>query len=320
MGLTVYYDIHSRTRSDSKARQLVESMRQRAMDLPFDSVSEITDLSGDNCQYDRDGNPDDPIRWLLIQCGLSARCPWNENISYLVSPVRVIAFNVRTGDGCEDANFGLCQYPNQLSVEYRAEDDKRFYREGRYSYSRFRRWADRNGRLAWDLKEQRTIKTGLPGWRWQSFCKTQYASDPSCGGVANFLRCHVSLVTLLERIGRLPTVDVDIEDEGHFGPSTFSDDWREARAANREPTYVPHPATHSISTLVNELGDYNGMVAAFAGVMKDACVSDFQSPILDFSNFERLEFNGHNSEALAPFLDAMAQLAKSQQKVVEVKQ
>jgi hypothetical protein len=316
MGLTIHYDIHSQTRSETKARQLVESMWQLAMDLPFDSVSDITDLSGNACQYDRDGSPDDPIRWLLIQCSASAPYPWNENMSYLVSPVRVIAFNVRTGDGCEDANFGLCQYPNEIPAEYRAEDDQRFHRDGSYSYSKFRRWADRNfaGRFVCDLKEQRAIKTRLPGWRWQSFCKTQYASDPACGGVANFLRCHVSLVTLLERIGKLPTVNVDIEDEGHFGPSTYSDDWREARAANRQPTYVPHAATHSVSALLKELGEYNGMMAAFSGAMRDACGNGFDSPIFRYTNFEQLEFGGSKSEELSPFLAAMAQLAKSSHK------
>ena len=40
--------------------------------------------------------------------------------------------------------------------------------------------------------------TKLKGWRWHSFCKTQYASDPRCGGVENFLRCHLCVVKLLD--------------------------------------------------------------------------------------------------------------------------
>ncbi len=202
-----------------------------------------------------------------------------------------------------------------MVVEYEPEHDQRFYRDGRYSYSSFRRWADRKfpGRFVTesDLKEPRTIRTRLSGWRWQSFCKTQYASDSTYGGLANFLRCHVSLVTLLDRIGVLPTVAVDIEDEGHYGPSTYSDDWREARAANRQPTYIWHPATHSVPTLLRELGDYNAMIAAFAGAMNDSCGDSFQSPILQFENFESLEFQGGNSEALGPFLEAMSALARN---------
>lgn len=315
MGLTIHYSLNSTTKSESKARQLVEKIRQLALDLPFDDVSEIVDLAGDDCQYDRDGSADDPLRWLLIQCRDSVRCPWHENISFDVQPTRVIAFNVRPGDGCEDANFGLCKYPTKTTVEYNPQHDRRFYRDGHYSYWKFRKWADRKfpGQFVSesDVTEQRTIRTRLSGWRWQSFCKTQYASDPACGGVANFLRCHVALITLLERIGELQTVTAETEDEGKFGPSTYSDDWREARAENRQPTYVWHPATHHVPTLLRELGDYNAMIAAFAGTMKDACGGGFASPILSFQNFETLEFQGHQSEAIGPFLEAMATLAKS---------
>ena len=47
------------------------------------------------------------------------------------------------------ANFGLVQYPDTIE------------------------------------SEQGVLATGLTGWSWQSFCKSQYASDPSAGGVAN---------------------------------------------------------------------------------------------------------------------------------------
>ena len=54
-----------------------------------------------------------------------------------------------------------------------------------------------------DFTEARKISPRLGGWHWSSFCKTQYASDPRCGGVANFLRCHISIITLLDRIAKL---------------------------------------------------------------------------------------------------------------------
>jgi len=149
MGLTIHYDLHSRTRAETKARQLVEKMRQLAMDLPFDSVSEITEVSGDDCHYDKCSAG--ALRWLLIQCGASVQCPWNKNITLSVSPSRVIAFNVRTGDGCEDANFGFCRYPTEIQCEYSPEDDQRFYRPrrdsdtiGEFSYWKFRKWADKH--------------------------------------------------------------------------------------------------------------------------------------------------------------------------------
>ena len=65
-----------------------------------------------------------------------------------VLPLNVIAFETMPGDGCEPANFGLCQFPSEIS---RPEFGK--------------------------------VKTKLRGWSWHSFCKTHYASDPRCGGL-----------------------------------------------------------------------------------------------------------------------------------------
>jgi hypothetical protein len=75
----------------------------------------------------------------------------------------MIAFETEPGDGCEEANFGLCQYPSEVS---QPQFGKR--------------------------------QTKLQGWSWHSFCKTHYASDPRCGGLPNFLRCHLGVVALLD--------------------------------------------------------------------------------------------------------------------------
>ena len=53
----------------------------------------------------------------------------------------------------------------------------------------------------------------LKGWSWLSFCKTHYASDPRCGGLPNFLRCHLGVVALLDEaknLGILGTVEAPI--------------------------------------------------------------------------------------------------------------
>jgi hypothetical protein len=63
----------------------------------------------------------------------------------------VIAFETKPGDGCEDANFGLCQFPSHVSHP-----------------------------------ELGMVQTNLDGWSWHSFCKTHYASDPRCGGCPIF--------------------------------------------------------------------------------------------------------------------------------------
>ena len=66
MGLTVHYSLRSTTRYIDDARQLVERLRQRALDLPFQRVGDLIDLAGDACDYER-RERDDPHRWLLIQ-------------------------------------------------------------------------------------------------------------------------------------------------------------------------------------------------------------------------------------------------------------
>ncbi len=59
----------------------------------------------------------------------------------------------------------------------------------------------------------RKIQTGIGGgWRWGSFCKTQYASNISA---EHFLRCHVSVCTLLKEADKIGILK-RVSDEGHF--------------------------------------------------------------------------------------------------------
>jgi hypothetical protein len=111
------------------------------------------------------------------------------------------------------ANFGLCRYPGSLQVTDEHGNPKR-------------------------------IRTGLAGWRWSSFCKTQYASNPECGGGENFLRCHLSVVRLLDQAKTL-SILADVSDEGDY--------WEK----------------RDVKALVEEVGEWNTMLAAFAGRMKD---------------------------------------------------
>ncbi len=40
-------------------------------------------------------------------------------------------------------------------------------------------------------------------------------------------------------MAKLPGLKVTVDDEGKYGPSTYSDDWKEAYEAGRKPTYTP---------------------------------------------------------------------------------
>lgn len=235
MGLTIQYRLRSAVRYQDDVRDVIERLRQRAMDLPFKYVSELLDLSGDACDYERREH-DDPHRWLLIQ----ATQPIQRD-GYLlhVPPKRLIAFSTSPGEGSEPANFGLCRYPEFVE-------------------------AHSGGR----------VRTGLSsGWSWQSFCKTQYASNPDVGGIESFLRCHVSVIHLLDHAKGLGVLD-SVFDEGGF--------WEK----------------RDIRALVEEVTQWNSMIAGFVGSMKDLLGGkDVQSEITKFPNYEHLEAEGRRDES-----------------------
>ena len=236
MGLTIHWSLKTNSRTEAEARELVGRLRQRALDLPLASVGEIMDLSGRDADYTVQP-AESPARWLLIQAGQYIE---SGDRHYSVAPQHVIAFQTQPGDGCEPANFGLCRYPAFLEVE-----DQRPGRSTR----------------------KRRVKTGLTGWCWGSFCKTQYASNPECGGVENFLRCHLSVIALLD-FAKLLRVLEHVKDEG---------DYWEAR---------------DVEALAKEVGTWNEMIAAFAGQFKDSLGAGVVSEIANFPNFEHLEARG----------------------------
>jgi len=343
MGLTIHYSFESRARSEAKARQLVEKMRQICMDLAFSKVCDVQEFRGNDCDYN---NPKyqghEATRWLLIQASQSVTLPWTKSrgenqtgeCHVDVAPSHIIACNVWGLDGSEPMNVGLCRYPREIEWEYDPEDDARFrshdtswhgFRGFGFDSRKWRRYCDRKGyqygsreRFTEHWKETRKVKTGLGSkWYWSSFCKTQYASDPACGGIPNFLRAHISTITALERIAELPTLTVSIDDEGDYGRNYSCPDWAEADAEGRERVYQWFEGHHDPAKLADTVGEWNQMGAAFFGAMNDALkASDselgLESPISQFSNFERLEHFGRmnaNDNRLGPFLKAMGSLA-----------
>ena len=151
----------------------------------------------------------------------------------VIVPQRVFGFLVVPGRGCESATFGLLQYP------------KVFARAG-----------------------GRRVPTRLSGWRWQAFCKTEYASNPRYGGVANFLRSHVALIALLDEAAKIG-LKTKILDEGGY-------------ATGRD-----------VGQLALAVADWNEMIAGIVGVMKDALPGgEHDAPITRYPDFEHLEARG----------------------------
>ena len=57
MGLTIHWAFKG-PKAKTEAKAIIEKLRQRAMDLPFESVSEIVRFKGEEAQFERD-----PARW-----------------------------------------------------------------------------------------------------------------------------------------------------------------------------------------------------------------------------------------------------------------
>src|SRR5579871_5049754 len=103
MGLTIHYRLQSKTVPGNKSsgshdnamqvEQTVAKMRQLALDLPFEQVGDIVNLTGDQCDPDAHRkereNRDESLSWLLIQSGQSVPCPWNKHHSRIVNPTRI---------------------------------------------------------------------------------------------------------------------------------------------------------------------------------------------------------------------------------------
>ena len=172
---------------------------------------------------------DHPAGWLACQ---SRHYFEHKGLRYFVTPQQMIAFVTLPGEGCEPFNLGLCQYPVTLPLKT----------EG--------------GRI-------RRIKTGVrPNeWTWSSFSKTQYASDPRCGGARNFLKCHLLVTAMLDFAKSLNLLE-HVDDE--------SDYWEHRDA----------------EALVKEVGQWNATIARIAGELKDQLGDQIVAPITKFSDFE----------------------------------
>ena len=251
MGLTIHYSLKSSVRSPKRAREQVDWLRGRAVDLQLEQVGQVVELYGRECDY-KPLDLEDPHRWLLIQAGRHLDRPAADGggaYSISVAPAHVIAFEAAAGPGCEPVNMGLCRYPGLIEIE---EDEQHAGGRG-------------------PTRSPRRIRTGLAGWSWSSFCKTQYASSPDCGGVQNFLRCHLAVVTLLDQARALGVLDA-VSDEGDF--------WEK----------------RDVRALAETVGEWNEMVAAFAGRMLDRFGENFKSAITAFPDFEHLEARGRSGE------------------------
>lgn len=234
MGLTIHYALETKLTRPEDVRTLVSTLHSFAKDLPFQAVEDVVEFKNGETSHD---DRDDPDRWLKIQAGQYVKDGLG---NYRVSPVHVLAFTALPGEGCEPANFGLCRYPASVDVP------------------------TAHGR-------RRRLRTGLHGWSWGAFCKTQYASNPEHGGVENFLRCHLLVIRMPDFAKKTGLLDVGVNDE--------SDYWEH----------------RDVKKLASAVGEWNQFIAAFAGQLMDRAATNgtsIEAAILRFPDFEQLEARG----------------------------
>ena len=236
MGLTIHYNLKSK-HDDAKAT--VHQMRQLALDLPFEEVGEIVEPrsassatprpAATNCKTAT--RTSESLFWLLIQAGQHVDCPWNKRISRTVNPTHIIAFDTWPGPGSEAANFGLCLYPAEIEWEYQAEDDERFEDRRRTSATGS---PGTNGiAIASGIASLHPVASGATprparcrrSWRAGDGVPSAKPSTPATRRAAaspTSCECHISVITLLDRMAKLPGLKVTVDDEGKYGPSTYS--------------------------------------------------------------------------------------------------
>ncbi len=272
MGLTIHFQVESNTNSPKVAKQLIEKIRQVALDIPFESVSELFEHE----------NVNDPREWDLIQSSEYIYYPWNDHVSRAVYPEHLFLFNISVGNGCEQLNIGLGKYPKTLVADYRPVQDTKFFSNGSFSYNKWSDYARKRGLdlFNYESGSPKKIKTNLSKYLWSSFCKTEYTSLPDCGGMENFIRCHLNVINFLDKIKLIPKLNVFVDDEGEYGD--FS------RCG------IHYNGTYSLKTLLNNLNLSSQAIAALVGKIKDTMEpSDtLIAPILEHPNFEQLEFKG----------------------------
>lgn len=224
MGLTIHYKFSLNNATVEQAREKVVALHKLALKLPFKSVDELVEFSGDDCNFDKD-NADDSHAFIKFRALKPVKIA-PDTFSWK-NPTYIIAFDSFPGEGSETTIFGLATHS--------------------------------------EVKE-------VNDFSWTGFCKTQYASNPEYGGLENFIKCHLLIVKMLDAARELG-ITCDVSDEGGYWDS------------------------RDIEKLTSTIGEYNALIASFAGKLKDNFgalnATSIEASIFDYPNFEYLEAEGN---------------------------
>lgn len=169
-----------------------EIMRRRESNIPYDEFELNKDIIDPEWEWSLS---------LLMMAGRSVtrkykmykswKGKWHYEVAtHSAPPAEVWMFIIDVADGSEPATFALVKYPKTITVKNPAYP----FGEG-------------------TPEEFIEIPTGITGWHWKSFCKTQFASR---NGILNFMRGHVGLVTFLDFVKKFTPLETEVSDDGNF--------------------------------------------------------------------------------------------------------
>ena len=124
MGLTIHYTIAARAEwTPEIIQEKLEAARQFATTLPVLEVSELANFTGNDCdcqQVRGTDREDDDFHWAKIQAQRSITNPCVPGSWGSQSPDSMMVFRVHPAEGSEEANFGICTYPEHI---WKADSD-----------------------------------------------------------------------------------------------------------------------------------------------------------------------------------------------------
>lgn len=246
MPLGIHYKwVHEADRA--QARELVRAMHAVALSLPFEHVGEVREeewspVPGGNLDPDRKpGTPPSEAEWeRLRRRDLGNFGVTHDSHLSILFPLWTCGFTIHA-NSCKAFGIGMGEHELETTVEY--EDEP---------------WV--------------TFPTGLGGKNaWCHWVETVYASLPQNGGWDNFVRQHMTILNLLERIEQLG-ISVAVRDDGRYWETANLDVLREE--LERDLRITAYACSY---------------MRAFIGDDPEAAE---QNPILLHPDFERLAEEG----------------------------
>ena len=227
MGLHLCYELRlPRHFSLDGVAERVGALHRVAVTLPFDTVGPLVRMTAGETLGEV-ADADSGLAYHVRFCAGIALDPRDPVTNTRIDVLPdAVAFAVNAGDRCETATFGLAWVPPE----------------------------DEDGNPC----------HGEPFiWHWHAVPKTQYASVL---GDEHLIRCHTSLVALLDKAAELG-FEVTVRDETHY--------WE----------------TRDTSVLLAEVREMNRIVAHFAGAFHDALREHghVAGAIFEHPEFEELE-------------------------------